>query len=248
MAKSSEHLQQSLSEYCRGNSNHAEGLPADRADVYKDLVFNAFDSTLTRAYPIASAILGSARWKELVTDFIGSHPSSSPQLWRMPREFYQFVETQPGDLLTAYPHLLDLLNFEWTEIEVFMMPDSPRPTAAELSERQLIVNADHRMLELEYPVFDADADWTDLPRGKYYLLVVRHPEALDVRFVELSAVYAAFFRALAAPESTVDEALSGVPELELDDEESLSKFQDFLALLVSEGAIYNFSSTVEVNP
>ena len=87
------------------------GVSAQRAAVYRDLVLNAFQDTLERAFPLARAALGQD-WLPLVEDFVASGPKTSPLLWKMPHEFLEFVAAERSSETLSRPWLDEMLSFE----------------------------------------------------------------------------------------------------------------------------------------
>ncbi|MCB0346010.1 MAG: putative DNA-binding domain-containing protein [Bdellovibrionales bacterium] len=183
-------FQTSLADYCRDNTyREVPGVNSDRAKQYRRLVFNGVKSALNSAYPIAKETLGKERWDEFVTEFFARYPSSSPQLWKMPRGLYEFaVESRYAEMM-GLPYLNDLLLFEWIEIEMFMRPDSeiaPYRACQDVLNEHLVLNPDFQVVQLSYPVFKLKgADLLD-KRGNYFLLVYRSASTQKVWFSELS--------------------------------------------------------------
>jgi len=195
--------QELLADYCRTDQYHE--LPGvtseERVRTYRRLIFNGFDDTLRKAYPITFKVLGEKEFSVLVNKFCSEFPSGSPQLWKMPHDLLQFVE-QSRYSLDRFPYLRDLLEFEWVEIEVQMMPDLNKsgdiakvnlPVQDVLRER-LVVNLEHKVVELTYPVFRLPLEQIKkiegdpkLHAGNYFLLTFRDPLTDKVHYTELSS-------------------------------------------------------------
>lgn len=192
------HSMQVLARLALGDSSEqVSGARPERTSVYRDLVRNVFQDSLESAFPLTRAAfvpLASERaenaWAEMLEDFQRSGPKTSPQLWRMPEEFADFVES--GDYAERYsaPWLSDLLAFEWLEIEVFMMEDGPLPPGVlaepkESPRGRVVQNPDFRVLPLEYPVFRSLQPAELGEKGRFFLLVFRHRESCEVHFILL---------------------------------------------------------------
>lgn len=165
---------------------------AERVEVYRDLIFGGFQDTLSRAYPITKRVLGEVNWNKLIYEFVASHPSSSPQLWQMPRGLLHYVENTKWGA-DDWPVLRDLLEFEWLEIEVGMMPDiEPRSYVKNVSDalnEKLVVNPEHQVSTLQYPVFRMKISELKNPfekPGNYFLLTYRDADTDAVKYCELS--------------------------------------------------------------
>lgn len=164
--------------YCRtGNFVRLKKTTPNRLPHYRKLVFNVIDDTLQTAYPLTFGLLTKPEWKELVNDFFGTHNCQSYQVWKMPYELYQYVLNNRLSIKQKYPQLLNLLLFEWMEIEVFMMEDIETPsfkTSGQLITDDLILNPEHFLLATEYPVHYKKAkEISAADKSIYYILIFR---------------------------------------------------------------------------
>ena len=180
--------------YCRtGNFVRLKKTTPDRLPHYRRLVYNVIDDTLQTAYPLTYKLLAATEWNMLVKDFFSTHACQSFQVWKMPYELYQYVEQHNLSVKEKYPHLLNLLLFEWMEIEVFMMEDIDVPafkTNGTLITDELILNPEHFLLVTEYPVHQKKATEINVAdKGTYYLLIFREPQTGKVIFIELSLFF-----------------------------------------------------------
>jgi hypothetical protein len=161
---------------------------------------------LESAYPLTVAALDPTDWETLVYRFFAEHDCRSAQVWRMPLEFFEFVqagaaaseaaggapdEAAPGGALPdKYPFLLELLFFEWTEIELYMMEDLPVAPVSPVRDwvtDTLVFNPEHRLLLFTYPVHLGKPDGE---RGQYTVLAFRDPETGEVQFLDVSLTFA----------------------------------------------------------
>ena len=86
--------QSALAGYCRsGQLEPIPGIHNEHISHYRRLVYNVVDDMLQNAYPLTHALLGAIEWKNLVNEFFTHHPCQSPQVWYMPKEFYQYLVT-----------------------------------------------------------------------------------------------------------------------------------------------------------
>ncbi|MCH1429895.1 MAG: hypothetical protein GWP59_07870 [Chlamydiales bacterium] len=185
--------QREMANFCRKKSKLSDDLliSNERAKVYRRLICNNIDSTLQNAYPITYHLLSDDQWKQVVDDFLASDACISPYLWEMPKALVSFAKSRGYDEIFALPFLNDLLLFEWLEIEVYMMPN--KPAAKELEEKAYyqfpIVNPEHKLLQLEYPVFKKTKCGELSDKKQYFISLHRHPETKQVLFFEHSSFF-----------------------------------------------------------
>lgn len=193
MLKSETHkIQSALAEYTRsGKITSIEGVNQERLPHYRRLVFNVIFDTLTTAYPITRKLLGT-KWKQVVEGFFTNHSCVNHQVWRMPFEFIEYFKDNEPELIRTYNFLLDLLLFEWVEIEVYSEKDILLPEfnrSKEWTNAPIAINPHYRIVELDYPVFTKDYISMNQQKGNYYLLVVRNLDTYKVQFVKLSPLF-----------------------------------------------------------
>ena len=212
LSKDTAALQSALAEVCRsGVVTEFPGTTSPtRVATYRSLIHGNFEDTLGSAYPIAKQTLGPKRWNAMVDAFVASHPSSSPQLWRMPEEFCRFVIAERFSEKFKRPYLDDLVRFEWVEIEVFMMEDlNPPPDSLkrDSSSGKLVVNHEFRALTVEYPVFEPIAEGFSKRKGLFQLVTFRNPATLQVEYLLASPLVLALLGTLQEKPRTLAEAL-----------------------------------------
>lgn len=181
--------QNSLANYCRtGEYTPIPGVKEKNVGHYRQLIFNVVNGSLQSAYPLTSSLLSEEEWLNLVHAFFSSHRCQSPLIWQMPKELYEFVVQENLHLLKKYPHLHDLLLFEWKEVEVYMMEDvEPYPfTEKKITNAGLVLNPEIRVLSLEYPVHLKNAKGiTEKDKAIYFVSLHREPETGRVLFTNI---------------------------------------------------------------
>ncbi|MBB63861.1 MAG: hypothetical protein CMO81_02235 [Waddliaceae bacterium] len=232
--------------YCRSGEN-IEKVPIseDKAELYRELSCNIVFEALNTAYPIAKRSLGHEQWDKLIRRFYAEAPSPSPHLWYMPKALIDYVEKHQIPEKVSAPYLLDLLHFEWLEIEVYMMPDQAVPLytkIGDLLENGLVLNREHILSRFTYPVFRKKKDCLT-EAANYFLITYRHPETLQVHYFEVPPVYVALVELLKQDNYTGKQVLEFL--IEHYKVQSADSFMDsgyqFLKTLMKENLILGFS-------
>ena len=185
--------QNNFASFCKTNIlKPIEGLTDNRIHHYRRLIYNIIDDSLRSAYPLTEDLLKENEWKYLVDEFVANHKSQSPQIWQMPYEFYQFIDKNDYEVKTIYPHLIDLLLFEWKEIELYMMEDKNvelNNLSLEIhNHSQIIINREYAILQLSFPVHLKSSNTIPLEdKGTYYVLMFRAND--KVQFFDLSPFF-----------------------------------------------------------
>ncbi|MCF8369098.1 MAG: DNA-binding domain-containing protein [Bacteroidales bacterium] len=239
--------QSSFAEYCRTNELSENLLVRkDRVHHYRRLVYNVIDDSLQTAFPLTFDLLLDEEWEALVSYYFSTHKSKSSQIWQMPKEFYLFYKTSEHPLKSTYPYLVDLLYFEWTEIEVFMMEDIKYPDVLESGDLEhdvLKLNPEHKILHLNYPVHLKNGNMiNEKDKADYFVLLYRERPGGKVQFVDLSLFFALLLENIHAKNTIGQIILSLVEEYELDSYQNLmaNTFQ-FIKKLREKGFILGFS-------
>ena len=240
--------QSNFASYCRdGKPIKIPGTKESRLPQYRRLVFNVVKDSLESAYPIAHSFIEPEVWEEMASRFFSEHDSQTPQIWKLPFEFYQFAVEK--DFATQYriPFLHELLHFEWLEIEVFMMEDIPLPDYQENGNwltDSICFNPEYRLVKLEYPVHLKNPAQIKNEKGDYFLLIFREQESGHVEFVNLSVLFTYLLEHLLNGEKQFQEILSDIIYIFgiNDDQLLLNKSITFLQDLKSKGFVLGFKT------
>lgn len=189
LAETTHAYQSGLARYCRtGVASPIPGIHPEHITEYRRLVLNVVTDMLSNAYPLTRQLLTEAEWDNLVHQFFATHPCQSAQVWLMPAEFRSYIIETRNPLLVRYPQLEDLLLFEWTETEVFLMADQPALTekTGDILFSRLVINPEHRLLQFSYPVhLEKPEQIKEVQKQDYYVVAHRNREG-DVLFTDLS--------------------------------------------------------------
>ncbi len=185
-------IQEQLGAYCRtGRETVIPGVTPGRLHHYRRLVNNVVRDNLDSGFPITLAALGEEQWDALVQEFFVHGQPKSPQVWRLPLEFYLYHAAQETGIRLGKPYLDDLLYFEWMEIEVHNMPDRPFPEyvkEGKFLEERLAFNPEYEIIKMAYPVHTHPAEQASRLKGDYFVLIFRSPGTGYVQFLNLSAL------------------------------------------------------------
>ena len=187
-------IQNSVAEYCKtGIEKDIPGVTPDRLHHYRRLIYNIVDDTMETAFPVTKQWLTQEEWDILISDFLNLHPAQTPQVWKLPFEFYLFAKQNNYASKFNKKALNDLLYFEWLEIEIHTMPDK------ELSEIKntgntytdpLVLNPHSKLIRLEYPIHIQHADQASGNKGNWQILIYRDNKTDIVHFIQLSPLFA----------------------------------------------------------
>lgn len=215
-------------------------VPARRMRVYKQIVFNNLESSVSACFPICRKILGVRTWKRLVRGFFAEHQSQSPLFRKIPEEFLQYLHTVPD----LPPYLYSLAHYEWVELAVSVadaeVEESEIDVSPDLLDRQPVLAPAMMLLHYDYPVHQiSPRHRPTVPLAQQvHLLVFRDGED-KVRFVELNSVTARLVETLQCKAVTCRQALNQIAEeLKHPDAEAIITFgMGVLTELQQQGAI-----------
>lgn len=210
-------VQSQLAKYCRnGIEVTLPGSKAERLPQYRRLVFNIIQDNMESAYPIAFKYLETEVWNELVYDFFSIHECQSYQVWKLPKEFMEFVIENNYSEKCKIPFLNDLLRFEWAEMELYNTSDIPYEygtLTGDIFNGHIRFNPEHLMLSLNYPVHMVPPAKALELKGNYFVLLFREKDSGKIQFVDLSVWYAFLVEQISLNNATITELLEYAPQL-----------------------------------
>lgn len=174
------------------------GLPARRAGVYAELVFNNLCGFVDACFPVCRALLGETRWRRLCRAFLRAHPLHTPWFREIPAEFAAFLAKVAVDRrLPRY--LPELAHYEWAELAVDIMDVEapPHDPDGDLMTQPVVVNPACLVLDCAWPVQRIGPDWRPRKPQATQLVVYRDGEDA-VRFCEINPLTATLLRQLLA--------------------------------------------------
>jgi hypothetical protein len=131
-------------ELCRRGTLESEDLsflvspderqsPTEQIDVYANMYFHRLHDCLAEDFPMLMARLGTARFHNLVTDYLLAHPPNHFSLRELGRALPDFLASHA--LERAFPALADLARLEWARVDVFDDADAVPLSREEILQR-----------------------------------------------------------------------------------------------------------------
>lgn len=240
-------IQNLLGEYCKtGKEVDLPGVTEGRVKHYRRLVYNVVKNNMDQAYPITAATLDDDTWNELVNEFFSNHTTKSTQVWKLPFEFYEYHYSVNTATRLEKPYLNDLLYFEWAEIEIHTMadiPNDPFQANGNVLDDQLVLNPEHEILQLEYPVHKESLKDIENKKGQYFVLLFREPESGKVRFLDLSILHAFIIMKISETKLPVQEFKGEIAKIAaVESEKFLDEFlESFIKDLINRKMVLGFS-------
>jgi hypothetical protein len=243
LSPETKNIQNQLGRYCQtGTLPDIPGINKKYITHYRRLVFNIIRNNLFQAYPIASKVIGRNKFGELIKEFFSEHKAKTPQVWKLPKEFYEFAIDKEWNRKYKYPWLHDLLLFEWMEIQVHTMPDRQIPSVnpkGDLGNDKLVVNQECEIIKLRYPVHVKPVKETTKFKGNYNVLIFRHPVNGTVQFLNLSLIFVSIIEELIKAPATISYLVEGASlNFNMVNKEDLaSAFRNFISDMAEKGLI-----------
>ncbi len=164
-----------------------DDISDERLKIYKLLVYNNIEDTLTKAFPITKKFLEN-HWENIVETFIKEHPLNTPYLWELPADFIAFVKAENLPDKYNIPFLLELLEYEWIEIEIFNK-DLPENQSEFSWDKRFFLSSTAILKSFQYPVHRLGSiTEKDLikHKGNYHLVIYLSPEDYEVSYIEIT--------------------------------------------------------------
>lgn len=240
-------IQENLGDYCKLNHNEdIKGAKKDRLHHYRRLIYNIIDDALENAYPITRKQLNDSQWKQIVDEFVQEHPCQNPQLYLMPGELIEFAQKKDYATKFNLPFLIDMLNFEWVEVEVHSMKneklDSYVNEGDYLNDKLYFIPY-FQLISLEYPIHRLKEIDIKNFKDVYFLLVYRQPNG-TVQYTELNNLTTQIIHELYANDKSLLEALTPIIIGKVDEVRSsvINQSLDFIYKLKKLGVILGIAS------
>jgi uncharacterized protein len=187
--------QAAFTAHLRQPSLHAKpaGVDAKRMRVYREIVFNNFEASVSACFPVLRDILGPRRFSKLVRQCFFSQQFNSPLFKDIPGHFVTFLRAQIVADLPAYT--AQLAHYEWIELLLGQQVDSATPDSVvehftqgqALLHRVVQLCGVYQLLHYDYAVHLLSKKQNTVETIPTFLLVYRTP-AFKVCFIQLNAI------------------------------------------------------------
>ncbi len=215
-------------------------LPAERLQVYSELIYNNIENFLASAFPVMRKILPDAEWHSLARDFIRDHQAQTPYFLQISEEFVQYFLQADHALAKQYPYLTALAHYEWIELVLDVADENPPVITFvpdDIGSATFHLSPVSILLAYPWPVHKISPDYLPQVPEETFLLVYRNPDD-QVKFIELTAAASRFLQLCRdTPQSTHQQVKQLVAE-GLNERQLSDQLPGLIQQLASLGAIY----------
>lgn len=225
-------LQTDLGLYCRTGINEPKTSIQEHTFQYRRLVYNVIKDTLKTAFPITRKLIGKKRWEKSVAYFIKNHKCQTPQIWKLPLEFYEYYTNTNFPFKKEFPFLNDLLQYEWLEIDIFMMEDLPIENFKKEGNYKtdiFIPNPEIKILPIQYPFhLKKVKQISEEDKGQYFVTIHRDYYSKQVKFNDLSYPFVEMLLKINEQETTFSDLEKLLSKYETDNNKITKAVEEFI--------------------
>jgi hypothetical protein len=169
-----------------------EGIPANRGNIYRDLLYNNIESFIAAGFPVLKSLLSQETWARMIRNFYATHRCQSPLFTDISKEFLDYLQRshQPE---SHPPFILELAHYEWIELALSVAEPEP-PECQENSDFQWLeahvqLSPVALPLAYRYPVHTIGPSHqpAEAPASPTFLVVYRNRED-QIKFMEATPV------------------------------------------------------------
>lgn len=206
-------FQHTFGKYLRDPQNEAcpVGIPARRARIYEDLLFNNLRGFLDACFPVCRRLMDESAWEYLLREFFRGWRSDTPYFSKIPWEFVSYLAADMTSVRLP-EWFAELAHYEWIELEVDLSNGtSTVSTTASCNASCLRANPTLRNLVYRWPVHTINDNRFPTASMTTHLLVYRD-HSFSVQFAEINAMTARLIELVMKNTFTSEEALSTLAE------------------------------------
>ncbi len=203
LSKETKDIQEQLGHYCQTGQliKPIVGAKLERLPHYRRLVFNVIKDSLSSAYPLTKSLIGDEKFYQLCFAFFSTHACKEPQVYKMTGEILTyFKEHDVLNLKSEFPFIEELMLFEWTEMEMYMMADLALPKAKKSGDWLhdiLVLNPESRLLDFTYPVYKVKPNQLLKEKaGQHFCVAYREKNTGKIYFIDVSPLVALIISAI----------------------------------------------------
>ena len=222
--------QYAFADYIRDPQKHKiiDGVVEERMAVYRDLFFNNIKETLASAFPVLHQVLATEQWQALCEQFFAEYRCHTPYLSRVPLEFVTWLQQ---NAVTSPPWLIELAQWEWTELDLFLAPDAniESSTDHDVLNAVPVLSPLARLHHFDYAVHNIGIDYVpDAPAEQaVHLLAWRKPDD-DIGFMQLNTLSACLLEMIRLNQNNTGQELLALIAAE---------FSDFATEVIMQGGL-----------
>ncbi|WML89334.1 putative DNA-binding domain-containing protein [Thiothrix lacustris] len=226
-----------------------QGVNAERAGVYVELLFNNVEDFLSSCFPVVRSILDDTQWNGLVRQFYAEHACTTPYFREISAEFVEWLTSASlSDRSSAFaersrsvPFLLELAHYEWVEIPLTLdnsvIDWSTIDPEGDLLEGIPALNPVMVLQSYQYPVHRISAENQPTEPEPTHLIVLRDQQN-TIQFVTLNPATARLVQLLQENLSAREAIFQLAEEMQHPEPEQLLAFgQQILAQLKTQDVV-----------
>lgn len=210
-----------------------EDYPLERFQTYRNHVSIGLLGGIQSAFPVLRSLVSTKQWNDLLNDFYLKRLSRSPIARRVFQEFSLYLHSYKGPLLKKLPYLHELAEYENLDLRLFFAKDTePNVTWVTKTPKDPlklvpILNPQLELRVYRWPVHQiSKGHWSPrkLKRGKYPLIVYRHPQSLEIGFMEGNELFGEIIELIRPGQKSIEGVLKQLAKTHGIQEEDRNKF------------------------
>ncbi|RFC54591.1 HvfC/BufC N-terminal domain-containing protein [Brumimicrobium aurantiacum] len=184
-------IQENVAKYCLGEElKDVQAVRPKRLAHYKRLINSIITDALENSFPITKDQLSDENWNLMVEEFITEHKCKNPQLFLMPGELIDFAIQKKYPEKFEVNYLIDLLKFEWVEVEVHSAEDiefGDFKMQKDILNDPIYFSPYTQILHLNYPLHALKETNISERKGDFFYMIYRQPNG-TVQYIQLNAL------------------------------------------------------------
>jgi uncharacterized protein len=177
-----------------------EGVPAERMQVYEDLIFNNFESFLLSCFPISRELLGAIKWQQITKQCFAEIESRSPLFREISAIFLEWFQPKAESLVPEYPWLWEFMHYEWIELCAEIDPSSLNVIHSDLP----VLNPTLQTAYYEWPVHQISVEFQPETPSPHCVAVFRNDDD-EIEFVEINLMTMQLLEKLQNCENSIEQ-------------------------------------------
>ncbi len=169
----------------------------ERFQTYRNHISFGILGGMASAFPVLRSLVSDQEWNEVLNQFYLKRLTRSPIARHVFSEFSEYLQkTYRGILLKKLPYLRDLAEYENLDLKLYFAKDTANQfhfidpsfvSPEEALQLKPVLNPFVELRTYPWPVHKICREFCSpkkVKNGKYSLIIFRHPQELDIRFME----------------------------------------------------------------